>query len=94
MRYPTPEIDPESGLPVLRGRISYSGPDCCQIAVPCPHCRCNHYHGWPDRTTDPGHLEHRICHCFDTPRRSRKKSPFHERGYLIAHSHSRKDKTP
>ena len=83
MEYPAAQIDPETGLHILRGRISYNGPECCQITVPCPYCRCNHYHGWPNRTTGPEHLEHRVYHCHDTPRRSRTESPFHNLGYLI-----------
>jgi len=79
----TPMTDPETGLAILRGRISCNDSECCQITIPCPFCRCNHIHGWLNRTTDPNHLEHRVCHCFDTARRGRTESPFHERGYLI-----------
>lgn len=77
------KIDPETGLHILLGRISYNGIEGCQIAIYCPFCRCNHFHGWPDRTTDPAHLEHRICHCHDKPNRRHTESPFYGRGYMI-----------
>lgn len=77
------EIDPESGIHVLLGRIYYNGPECCQIAIYCPFCRRNHFHGWPSRSIDPNLLEHRLCHCHDKPNRCRTESPFYGRGYLI-----------
>lgn len=70
----------ERNLPILRGKISKTGR---QLAVYCPYCRTNHFHGWPESITNPGHLEHRICHCCDTLRRRAKDSPYREHGYLI-----------
>lgn len=67
----------DHNLPTLRGQISYSGPDCCQIEVFCPYCNRYHLHGWPDRTLDPDHLEHRAYHC------SSMASPYRKHGYLI-----------
>lgn len=78
------QVDTETGLPILRGHISHNSSTCCQIAVYCPYCRSLHHHGWPDRTTDPDHLEHRYCHCYDTLNRGRKDSPYSNNGYLIA----------
>ena len=77
------QIDPKTGLNILRGHISYAGQDCCQISIYCPYCHRNHVHGWPSRTEDSNHLEHRSCHCHDTRHRSRKDSPYVDHGYLI-----------
>jgi len=76
-------IDPKTGLNILRGHITYAGQDCWQIAVYCPYCRCDHYHGWPIREEDFNHMEHRVCHCHDTPHRLKKDSPYSDPGYLI-----------
>jgi len=73
----------ELNLPILRGYISYNRHDCCQIAIYCPYCRCNHYHGWPSRSLDPDRLEHCFSHCHGTRRRLAKDSPYKEKGYLI-----------
>jgi hypothetical protein len=99
MKNTDPEIDPKTGRLILRGHISYDGPECCQIAVYCPYCGCNHFHGWPTRRTDTEYLEHRIAHCFDTPDRLARNSPFNRGGYLIgigqstdANTNQQKDK--
>lgn len=81
----------DNNLPILLGHISYNGPDCCQIAVFCPYCHRNHHHGWPSRSAEPGRLEHRVCHCFDTPRRRAKDSPYWGKGYLIGIDPNRKN---
>ena len=77
------EIDPKTGLHILRGHISNDNPNCCQIAVYCPYCGENHIHGWPSRTTNSKHLELRSAHCFDTSTRRRTESPFYVKGYLV-----------
>ncbi|SEA16621.1 hypothetical protein SAMN05660420_01448 [Desulfuromusa kysingii] len=77
------EIDPKTGLHILRGHISNDSPNCCQIAVYCPYCGEDHIHGWPSRITNTKYLEHRSAHCFDTPTQRRTESPFYVQGYLI-----------
>lgn len=77
------EIDAETQIPVLRGRISCNEIEVCQIAIYCPYCKKEHFHGWPDRTTDSEHLEHRLCHCVNMPDHPRTESPFMRRGYMI-----------
>ena len=74
-------IDPKTGLNILRGIIASDG---SQIKVFCPHCKQHHYHGWPSGSVDPGHLEHRQAHCIDTLHSKATDSPFWDRGYLIA----------
>jgi len=83
MKQLTSEIDPKTGLHILRGYISNDGPDCCQIAVYCPYCGENHIHGWPSRATNSKYLEHRSAHCSDASTRRRTESPFYVKGYLI-----------
>ena len=83
MKNNLPLIDPKTGLNILRGRIIYPGENCCQIAVYCPHCQSEHRHGWPVHKEDFNHLEHRNCHCHDTPHRLKKDSPYSGFGYLI-----------
>jgi hypothetical protein len=65
-------------VPTLRGRLRVSagrGEPCLLVVIWCPHCRCEHSHGWPD----PGEeLSHRLCHC------CKRGSPFEAGGYFIA----------
>jgi len=82
-----PKIENNNGLEVLRGDIIGTGEDRPQIRVWCRYCRAYHVHGWPDRITDPDHIEHRHCHCFDRPGRRASDSPYKPAGYMIGVHH-------
>ena len=77
----TPTIDPKTGMNILRGKLTGDG---SQIKIFCPHCATHHLHGWPSGSADPGHTEHRQCHCIDTLHSKATASPFWDHGYQIA----------
>ena len=59
--------------PTLVGLLSISGK---QVAVWCPHCNRNHFHGWPEGE-EFGVATHRVAHC------TKSNSPFEKGGYFI-----------